>query len=146
MSAALRTEKWLYQNLRAIERGIAEYEQRFGTKPGVVVMLESRTDILCMSLDCFDDVTPDLDGHPAKAEIMARHKSGVYLDEHGKQTDVPIFCAAETVYRTSIETVKLKRDLQAAGAVVVGIGPTASGRPNVGDHPNHRYKEREHNR
>lgn len=146
MSAALRTEKWLYQNLRAIDLGITEFEQRFGTKPGVVVMLASRKDILCMSMSYLDDAPPDLVGHPAMAEIIARHKLGAYLDESGKQTDVPIFCAAETVYRTSLETLKLKRDLQAAGAVVVGIGPTASGTPNVGDLPKHRYKKRKHNR
>lgn len=146
MSAASRTEAWLYQNLRAIERGVAEYEQRVGTKPGIVVMLASRTDILCMSLACLEDASPDLLEHPAMTEILLRHKSGAYLDENGKQIDVPIFCAMETVYRTSLETVKLKRDLQAAGAIVVGRSSPAASVPNGSHPPKNRFKKRKRDR
>lgn len=146
MSAASETEAWLYQNLAAIERVITEFEQLVGMKPGIVLMLASRTDILCMSLDCLDDVIPDSLGHPAVVEVLDRHKAGVYLDESGKPFDVPIICEAATVYRTSVETLKLKRELQAAGAIVVARSTATTTSPSKTPPPKHRFKQRKRRR
>jgi hypothetical protein len=146
MSAESETEAWLYENLPAIERGIAEFEEVTGTKPGIVFLLASRTDVLCMSLNCLDDVMPDACGHPAVVEILDRHKAGVYLDESGKPFDVPIICEAATVYRTSVETLKLKRKLQAAGAIVVARSSVTTTSPSTTSPPKHRFKQRKRRR
>ncbi len=146
MSAASETEAWLYQNLAAIERVITEFEQLVGMKPGIVLMLASRTDILCMSLDCLDDAIPDSLGHPAVVEVLDRHKAGAYLDESGKPFDVPIICEAATVYRTSVETLKLKRELQAAGAIVLGGSSVTRSSRHEPVPSKHRFKQRKRRR
>ena len=120
MSVASQTEAWLLENFDKIESGIADFEKTKGTKPWLVVMAATSSQILLLGKQAIDQIPPRLLKHPAMEEVSQRHKAGVYTEADGTPFDVPIICEASTVYRTLVETVKLKRELQAAGAIVLG--------------------------
>ncbi len=119
MDAASQTESWLYENLSRIEQCVAEYEQETGKKPFVVLMEASTSQIVGIDVAALEAVPLNLRNHPALAEVIDRHMTGAYIGEDGKQFDVPIICKAASVYRTSLETFKMKRELMALGATII---------------------------
>lgn len=146
MSAASSTEAWAYENLPRIEQCVAEYEQEKGKKPGLVVMTASTAMIVSMDLGVLDTLPPDLRSSPAVIEVIHRHKTGAYLGEDGKQCDVPIICEAATVYRTSLETIKMKLELMALGVTFVGREATVGHKRGGGAMPVNRFKQRKRRR
>lgn len=146
MSAASRTEAWLLENFPKIETGIEAYEKETGTKPGLVIMRAATAQIVFVGKAIYESIPSDLLKHPAVAEVVERHRAGVYNDASGAVFDVPIICEASTVYRTSVETVKMKLELQAMGAVVVGLGPDRPSNGSGGSFTKNRFKKRKHNK
>ncbi len=146
MSAASETEAWLLENFEKIESEIADFEKAKGTKPWLVVMVATVSQILLIGKEVIDQIPPRLLKHPAMEEVSQRHKAGVYTDMDGTPFDVPIICEASTVYRTSVETVKLKRVLQAAGAIVSGGSWVTRSSRREAVPSKHRFKQRKRRR
>ncbi|XVJ60206.1 MAG: hypothetical protein HEQ23_12745 [Tepidisphaera sp.] len=79
-------------------------------------------------------------------QYIDRHKTGAYLGEDGKQCDVPIICEAATVYRTSLETIKMKLELMALGVTFVGREASIGHKRGGGALPVNRFKQRKRRR
>lgn len=134
------------ENFPRIETGIADYEKETGAKPGLVIMRAATAQIVFAGKAIYESIPSDMLKHAAVAEVVERHKAGVYSDASGAVFDVPIICEASTVYRTSVETVKLKRELQAAGAIVVGRASPAASIPSGSPPSKNRFKKRKRDR
>lgn len=140
MTPQQSAREYLHDNLPRIERAISDYQAQHGELPGLVVLDAHVTNILALEGSAVDSALAKATGgiRAAFQEIKDRMDAGAYAE------DVPIIVKVPgDILRTSLETTKMRLELEAMGCeTVVNIG----GSPFNDDYrrlaTKHRFKER----